>query len=102
MTRPGTYTHNSGKQGHRPAFDAFIALQEMPSSQFLVFRITAPWTYRHLVPVLRHVLKPTMVKKELFLLVENFECLAHFLPGLLKDVSPSLEDVAFGNGAVVC
>jgi hypothetical protein len=43
-----------------------------------------------------------MIEKELLLLVEDFKGLAHFLSGFLKDVSPAFNNVAWGNGAVIC
>jgi hypothetical protein len=43
-----------------------------------------------------------MIEKELLLLVEDFKGLAHFFSGFLKDVSPAVKDVAWGNGAVIC
>jgi hypothetical protein len=67
-----------------------------------VFPITAPWSYRHFVPLLRDVLKSTMIEKELLLLIEDFKGLAHYFSGFLKEVSPAVEDVAWGNGAVIC
>ena len=100
--RSGTHAHNSGKQGHGPALDAFGTLEEMPSSDVLVFPITAPWSYRRFVPLLRDVLKSTMIEKELLLLIEDFKGLAHSFSGFLKEVSPAVEDVAWGNGAVIC
>ena len=66
----------------------------MPSSDVPIFPITAPWSYRHFVPLLRDVLKSTMIEKELLLLVEDFKGLAHFFSGFFKDVSPAGNDVA--------
>jgi hypothetical protein len=74
----------------------------MPSSDVPVFPIAAPWSYRHFVPLLRNVLKSTMVEEELLLLIEDFKGLAHSFSGFLKEVSPAVEDVAGGDGAVIC
>ena len=74
----------------------------MPSSDVLVFPITAPWSYRHFVPLLCDVLKSTMIEKELLLLIEDFKGLAYSFSGFFKEVSPVVEDVAWGDGAVVC
>jgi hypothetical protein len=79
-----------------------MALQEMPSSHLLQFLIPAPWSHRHFVPLFRHVLESTVVEKELLLQVQDLKSLAHFLSSFLKDVSPALKNVAFGNGAVIC
>ena len=43
-----------------------------------------------------------MIEKELLLLVKDFKGLAHFFSGFLKDISPALKSVAWGNGAVIC
>jgi hypothetical protein len=74
----------------------------MPSSNVPILPITAPWSYRHFVPLLRDVLKSTMVEKKLLLLIEDFKGLADSFSGFLKEVSPAVKDVAWGNGAVIC
>jgi hypothetical protein len=43
-----------------------------------------------------------MIEKELLLLIEDFKGLAYSFSGFFKEVSPVVEDVAWGDGAVVC
>jgi hypothetical protein len=43
-----------------------------------------------------------MVEKKLLLLIEDFKGLADSFSGFLKEVSPAVKDVAWGNGAVIC
>jgi hypothetical protein len=47
-------------------------------------------------------LESTVVEKELLLQVQDLKSLTHFLAGFLKHVSPAVENVAFGNGAIIC
>jgi len=73
----------------------------MPPSDLLEFPILSLGPYRHLVPLLDKFLEAAMIEKEVFLLVKNLESLSHFLSGVLKDVSPRIEDVPLGNGSII-